>query len=36
MAVVDLRDFETKQIVVNPIFKSEHGGTRLSRPTPST
>ena len=26
MAVIDLRDFETKQIVVNPIFKSEHGG----------
>ena len=26
LAVVDLRDFETKQIVVNPIFKSEHGG----------
>lgn len=26
IAVVDLRDFETKQIVVNPIFKSEHGG----------
>ncbi len=26
LAVIDLRDFETKQIVVNPIFKSEHGG----------
>ncbi|GHT90850.1 hypothetical protein AGMMS49545_05480 [Betaproteobacteria bacterium] len=26
IAVVDLRDFETKQIVVNPVFKSEHGG----------
>ena len=26
MAVIDLRDFETKQIVVNPIYKSEHGG----------
>ncbi|MCB1886299.1 MAG: Sec-dependent nitrous-oxide reductase [Rhodocyclaceae bacterium] len=26
LAVVDLRDFETKQIVVNPIYKSEHGG----------
>ncbi|MDP2751767.1 MAG: Sec-dependent nitrous-oxide reductase [Rhodocyclaceae bacterium] len=26
IAVLDLRDFETKQIVVNPIFKSEHGG----------
>jgi nitrous-oxide reductase len=30
IAVVDLRDFETKQIVVNPIFKSEHGGTFVS------
>jgi nitrous-oxide reductase len=27
VAVLDLRDFETKQIVVNPIYKSEHGGT---------
>jgi len=26
VAVIDLHDFETKQIVVNPIFKSEHGG----------
>ena len=26
LAVIDLRDFETKQIVVNPVFKSEHGG----------
>jgi nitrous-oxide reductase len=26
LAVIDLRDFETKQIVVNPIFKNEHGG----------
>ncbi|MFB1031546.1 MAG: Sec-dependent nitrous-oxide reductase [Thauera sp.] len=26
LAVIDLRDFETKQIVVNPIMKSEHGG----------
>ena len=25
VAVLDLRDFETKQIVVNPILKSEHG-----------
>jgi nitrous-oxide reductase len=33
IAVVDLRDFETKQIVVNPIFKSEHGGTFV---TPNT
>jgi nitrous-oxide reductase len=27
IAVIDLRDFETKQIVTNPIFKNEHGGT---------
>ncbi|MDD3462588.1 MAG: Sec-dependent nitrous-oxide reductase [Sulfurospirillaceae bacterium] len=27
VAVVDLHDFETKQIVVNPVFKSEHGGS---------
>ncbi len=33
IAVVDLRDFETKQIVVNPIFKSEHGGAFV---TPDT
>jgi nitrous-oxide reductase len=26
IAVIDLRDFETKQIVSNPIFMSEHGG----------
>ena len=26
IAVLDLRDFETKQIVVNPVFKSDHGG----------
>ena len=26
LAVVDLHDFETKQIVVNPFFKSAHGG----------
>ena len=26
IAVIDLEDFETKQIVVNPIFKSDHGG----------
>jgi len=25
VAVIDLHDFETKQIVVNPFFKSEHG-----------
>jgi nitrous-oxide reductase len=33
LAVVDLRDFETKQIVVNPIYKSEHGGAFV---TPNT
>ncbi len=33
MAVVDLHDFETKQIVVNPFFKSEHGGAFV---TPNT
>ncbi|MEA1954398.1 MAG: Sec-dependent nitrous-oxide reductase [Campylobacterota bacterium] len=26
IAIVDLEDFETKQIVVNPVFKSAHGG----------
>lgn len=26
LAVIDLHDFETKQIVVNPFFKSDHGG----------
>ncbi len=26
IAIIDLADFETKQIVVNPIFKSAHGG----------
>ncbi len=26
IAVIDLHDFETKQIVANPFFKSEHGG----------
>ena len=33
VAVVDLHDFETKQIVVNPFFKSDHGGTFV---TPNT
>ncbi len=33
VAVVDLHDFETKQIVVNPLFKSEHGGAFV---TPNT
>jgi len=27
VAIIDLHDFETKQIVVNPVFKSEHGGS---------
>ena len=31
--MIDLRDFETKQIVVNPIYKSEHGGAFV---TPNT
>ncbi len=30
LAVIDLHDFETKQIVVNPHFKNEHGGTFVS------
>ncbi|MBI4998657.1 MAG: cytochrome C, partial [Rhodocyclales bacterium] len=33
IAVLDLRDFETKQIVVNPSYKSEHGGAFV---TPNT
>ena len=33
LAVIDLRDFETKQIVQNPIYKSEHGGAFV---TPDT
>ena len=33
IAVIDLHDFETKQIVANPIMKSEHGGTFV---TPNT
>ena len=33
MAVIDLHDFETKQIVVNPHFNSEHGGAFV---TPNT
>ena len=33
IAVVDLHDFETKQIVVNPFFKSAHGGAFV---TPNT
>ncbi len=30
VAVVDLRDFATKQIVTNPILKSTHGGTSVT------
>ncbi|MCD4668805.1 MAG: Sec-dependent nitrous-oxide reductase [Sulfurimonas sp.] len=26
VAIIDLTDFETKQIVVNPVLKSDHGG----------
>ncbi len=33
VAVVDLRDFETKQIVKNPIAMNDHGGTMV---TPNT
>ncbi|MBU0500522.1 MAG: Sec-dependent nitrous-oxide reductase [Gammaproteobacteria bacterium] len=33
VAVIDLHDFETKQIVVNPFFKSDHGGAFV---TPNT
>ncbi|MDR1424934.1 MAG: Sec-dependent nitrous-oxide reductase [Azoarcus sp.] len=33
VAVVDLRDFETKQIVANPIYKSEHGGAFVTANT---
>ncbi len=33
IAVIDLHDFETRQIVVNPVFKSEHGGAFV---TPNT
>ena len=33
IAVIDLHDFETKQIVVNPVFKSSHGGAFVSENT---
>ncbi|WKZ82073.1 MAG: Sec-dependent nitrous-oxide reductase [Acidimicrobiia bacterium] len=33
VAVIDLRDFETKQIVKNPIAINDHGGTKV---TPDT
>jgi len=33
LAVIDLEDFETKQIVANPFFRSDHGGCFV---TPNT
>ncbi len=33
LAVIDLKDFETKQIVANPVFQSEHGGAFVSENT---
>lgn len=33
IAVIDLHDFETKQIVVNPVLKSSHGGAFVSENT---
>jgi nitrous-oxide reductase len=33
IAVIDLKDLETKQIVVNPVFQSEHGGAFVSENT---
>ncbi len=30
IAVIDLHDFETKQIVVNPVFRNAHGGAFVS------
>ncbi len=33
LAVIDLHDFETKQIVVSPVFQSEHGGAFVSENT---
>ncbi len=33
LAVIDLHDFETKQIVINPVFKSSHGGAFVSSNT---
>ena len=33
VAVIDLKDFETKQIVTHPLFRSEHGGAFV---TPNT
>jgi len=31
IAVIDMKDFETKQIVINPIMKSEHGGAFVTQ-----
>jgi nitrous-oxide reductase len=33
IAVIDLKDFETKQIVTNPVFQSEHGGAFVTENT---
>ncbi len=33
LAVIDLDDFETKQIVVNPIYQNAHGGAFVSNNT---
>ena len=33
LAVIDLKDFETKQIVVNPVFQNEHGGAFVTQNT---
>ena len=33
IAVIDLHDFETKQIVVNPLYKSAHGGAFVTENT---
>ena len=35
LAVIDLKDFETKQIVVNPVFQNEHGGAFVTQNTDS-
>jgi nitrous-oxide reductase len=33
LAVIDLKDFEAKQIVVNPIYQNQHGGAFVSENT---
>lgn len=33
IAVIDLHDFETKQIVVNPLYKNAHGGAFVTENT---